>query len=116
MKIVTRIVFVFLVLFTTILSAGQARAQHAVEHADVIIRVEGLACPICAYGLEKRLKKIDSVETLSVRIRDGEVRMNLKEGAAIAEEQILEAVMDAGFTLIGITYRDVEAGSSRCPG
>ena len=116
MKIGTRIIFVFLVLLTTMLSAGQARAQEAAENPDVTLSVEGLACPICAYGLEKRLKKIDSVDTLSIHIKDGEVRMKLKEGSSIAEEKIREAVLDAGFTLTGITYREEEAGSSRCPG
>lgn len=111
MKTTTRRAFVFLVLLTAALFVRPAMAQEAVEHPDVTIGVEGLACPICAYGLEKSLKKIDTVQAVSIHIKDGEVRMKLRDGAAIVEGDIRKAVVDAGFTLTTIAYRDKKAGS-----
>lgn len=102
-----------LILLTSLIFVRQTTAQDAIAVPDVTIRIEGLACPICAYGLEKRLKRIDTVEAVSIHIRDGEVRMKLKEGATIEEGQIREAVSEAGFTLSGITYREEKAESSR---
>ena len=104
--------FVFLVLLSMIMLARPVNAQDVVESPDVTIQVEGLACPLCAYGLEKRLKKIDSIEAISVHLKTGEVRIKLKQGTPITEERIRKAVLDAGFTLTGITYREKEAKSS----
>ena len=95
-----------------IMLARPVNAQDVVESPDVTIQVEGLACPLCAYGLEKRLKKIDSIEAISVHLKTGEVRIKLKQGTPITEERIREAVLNAGFTLTGITYREKEAKSS----
>jgi periplasmic mercuric ion binding protein len=102
---------VILVLLTALSPTQSASAQDAVEHPDVTIGVEGLACPICAYGLEKRLRKIDAIDLISVHIKDGEVRIALKEDSQVNEEQLREAVKDAGFTLTAITFQSEDSQS-----
>ena len=94
----------FFALLLGMAAAPQAQAQNRIENPDITIAVNGLACPFCAYGLEKKLKKLDGVEALSVQMEEGRVQMKLKEGATVTEEQILEAVADAGFTVTEITY------------
>ena len=35
-------------------------ASEDVKNPDVIVYVDGLACPFCAYGIEKKLNDLDA--------------------------------------------------------
>ncbi len=63
------------------------------------VEVAGLACPFCAYGIEKQLSALEGVETVEVHIRDGAVIVSLRDGATLDEAAVRQAVDDAGFTL-----------------
>ena len=103
----------FFALLLGIASAPHAQAQNKIEYPDVTIVVDGLACPFCAYGLEKKLKKLEGVEALTVDMKEGQVQIKLKEGATVTEEQISEAVTDAGFTVTEITYPGKEKAAAK---
>ncbi|MDC0662341.1 heavy-metal-associated domain-containing protein [Marinobacter sp. SS21] len=64
-----------------------------------ILGVDGLACPFCAFGVEKRLTKVEGVTGIEVEVADGVVRVTLQEGKTLTEEQARQAVAEAGFTL-----------------
>jgi len=61
--------------------------------------VDGLACPFCAYGIEKKLSAIEGVEGIETDIKSGQVVVTLAEGRTLSEEVARQAVKDAGFTL-----------------
>lgn len=63
------------------------------------IHVDGLACPFCAYGLEKRLKKVDGVKEIEADIGAGTITVTMAEGKTLGKEQARKAVKKAGFTL-----------------
>jgi mercuric ion binding protein len=65
----------------------------------VVVRVEGLTCPFCAYGLEKRIKKLSVVQELAIDIKKGAMELFPKEGKHIDLDEVKEAVKNAGFTL-----------------
>ncbi len=69
------------------------------EKADYAIGVDGLACPFCAYGIEKQLNRIAGVETVSTDIKSGTVTVTMEEGVTLEEVAATKAVEDAGFTL-----------------
>ena len=62
------------------------------------MRVDGLACPYCAYGIEKNLKKIDGVEKIDVDLNNGLVTVNVSEGVKLTDTQMVKLFTDAGFT------------------
>jgi copper chaperone len=62
------------------------------------MRVDGLACPYCAYGIEKNLKKIDGVEKIEVDLDKGLVIVDVASGATLTDEQMVKLFTDAGFT------------------
>ena len=62
------------------------------------IRVDGLACPYCAYGIEKKLKQIDGVEKIDVDLDKGLVTVDVAEGTTLTEPQMKKLFKDAGFT------------------
>lgn len=63
------------------------------------LHVDGLACPFCAYGIEKQLSAVDGVARVETDIKQGVVVIMMKEGAAIDEAAARQAVKKAGFTL-----------------
>ena len=63
------------------------------------LAVDGLACPFCAYGIEKRLSAIEGVESVETDVKSGQVVVSLAEGKTLSEAVARQAVEDAGFTL-----------------
>lgn len=61
--------------------------------------VKGVACPYCAFGVEKHLNKVDGVENVVVDIGDSVVRVTMTDGTELTESQARTAVENAGFTL-----------------
>lgn len=62
------------------------------------MRVDGLACPYCAYGIEKYLKKIDGVDAIEFDLNNGLVTVNVAEGVTFSDVQMTKLFNDAGFT------------------
>jgi len=62
------------------------------------MRVDGLACPFCAYGIEKKLKALDGVSNIKVDLDRGLVSLDMKEGGKLTDEQMKKLFNDAGFT------------------
>ncbi|MFQ5708994.1 MAG: cation transporter, partial [bacterium] len=69
----------------------------------VTLRVDGLSCPFCAYGMEKKLKRIENMEKLDIKINEGLVILFFKEGAKVDKQVISKKVKEAGFTPREIT-------------
>ena len=62
------------------------------------MRVDGLACPYCAYGIEKKLNAIDGVEKIDVDLENGLVIVDVIEGIKLSDEQMTQRFDDAGFS------------------
>jgi mercuric ion binding protein len=60
--------------------------------------VDGLACPFCAYGLEKKLTPLPGVTAVRIDYQAGWVELTLGDGATLEEATIRRAVRAAGFT------------------
>lgn len=63
------------------------------------LHVDGLACPFCAYGLEKKLGALPGVQGLETRIEDGTVIVTMTDGATLDAASAKQAVKEAGFSL-----------------
>ena len=96
-------------LFLILLTGSYLLAQEptvVTPEQQVRVRVDGLSCPFCAYGLEKKLLEIDGVKSVEISIDDGEALLTLDRDAEIVEETIKKEVKDAGFTPREIFYPD----------
>jgi len=67
------------------------------------IRVDGLACPYCAYGIEKKLTAIDGVKNLNVDLENGLVSVDVSDGVVLTEADMKQLFEDAGFTYRSMT-------------
>jgi len=85
----------FLILGFLLSSAFPLYAESATQ--KIVIKVEGLYCPFCAYGLEKNLKKLKGFKKVEVNLKHGVAELHIKTGVRVTDTAIQKAVEDAGF-------------------
>ena len=93
------------VLLSMTIPASLALAGGKAAYA---IGVDGLACPFCAYGIEKQLRRIDGVDSVSTDIAGGTVTVTMEEGVTLEEGLAEKAVKNAGFKLRSFEERSAE--------
>jgi len=80
---------------TAVLAAG----------TQYVMRVDGLACPFCAYGIEKKLDAVDGVERIDVDLKQGLVTVDTAAGVTLSDSQMTQLFDDAGFTYRSMTSK-----------
>lgn len=88
-------------IMSLLLSLGLGNMPlEAAESKDqtVLVKVDGLSCPFCAYGVEKKLKALDGIKDIHVKMNEGEVIITFEAETKIDVEAIKTAVEDSGFT------------------
>lgn len=88
-------------LVMTALRPGPGAAQPAGEGPVYRLEVAGLACPFCAYGIEKKLTRSEGVARVDIDIDAGVVRVTMEPGRRLEEARARRLVDEAGFTLRG---------------
>ncbi len=86
--------------------AGPAQAQET--KGVYTLQADGLACPFCAYGIEKQLSAIEGVESVETDIKSGTITVTMQDGANLSEDDARKAVETAGFTMR--EFKDQAAG------
>lgn len=86
------LVSVFILAAPSLLSAKQ----------KIVVRVDGLSCAFCAYGLEKKLGELEEVEKVQINLKNGTAVLTVKDDKTITDEQLKKIVSDAGFTLSSV--------------
>jgi len=87
----TSYILILLIGFT-----GLAQAQ---EGRDLVeVQVDGLGCPFCAYGLEKKFKEFKGIDDIAIDIETGDFSFSYPAEKNIGLKAILEQVKKAGYT------------------
>lgn len=60
--------------------------------------MDGLSCPFCAYGLEKRIQEIPTVKQSIIDLKEGTAQLIPNEGQHIDIDEVKAAVKAGGFT------------------
>ncbi len=68
------------------------------EIKSIAVTVDGLACPFCAYGIEKKTKRLKGVKEIEIHLNAGTVILKCTEAKSPAFADVRTAVKDAGFT------------------
>lgn len=71
------------------------------------MRADGLACPYCAYGVEKKLNEIEGVQQIEIDLNAGVVTVTVAEGVELTEPQMKKLFNDAGFTYRGMEKKSL---------
>ncbi len=94
MKKITYIGFLLLFVFFSNYTAQ----TNANKNRKIKIEVEGLSCPFCAYGLEKKLKNLEGVKNMEIDFNEGIVSLTIQNSKTISDKQIKQVVINSGFT------------------
>ncbi len=63
------------------------------------LRVDGMACAFCAYGIEKKFKKMDGVKSVDINLQKGLVQVRTNSDKTFTEDELETLIHDSGFTL-----------------
>lgn len=67
------------------------------------LRVEGLGCPFCAYGLEKKFKDVKGIKALKIDIQTGKMTYTVPAADKMTLADADARVTKAGYTAKGIS-------------
>lgn len=76
------------------------------------LKVNGLACPYCAYGIEKTFQKTGKIAHIGVQIAKGFVVLHMKPGQTFTHKRLKQLVANAGFTLKGVKTENGPGGAA----
>lgn len=97
---------IFIMALLLVAAVLGAPAVSLAGPASVTVRVDGLSCPFCAYGLEKRIKKMEGVKDLTIDIENGTVTVVYQDKKFFTEQGLSKTVKEAGFTPKGMVLKD----------
>ena len=61
------------------------------------VRVNGMACPFCTYGIEKKLRALPGAREVKVDLEAGRATFEAPAGT-VSKEQVQKAIKEAGFS------------------
>ncbi|MGB3591258.1 MAG: cation transporter [Nonlabens sp.] len=98
----------YLLLLLLVTGSAFAKAQSQKTMDKYEIQVDGLGCPFCAYGLEKKFKEFKGIKDVAIDIETGDFSFLYPSSNALTMEQVTEQVKKAGYTpnLATITRAD----------
>jgi copper chaperone CopZ len=94
---------ILLILSTIFLNIIEISAKDFPDSVYVKADVDGLSCPFCAYGMEKKIGELEGVENLFISL-DGFVTFNTAKKDKVGEKVLKNLIEDAGFTLRKVDY------------
>lgn len=95
--------FIFAVL---LFGQTTAKAQSKTDHVYIKMEVNGMACPYCAYGMEKELKKVSGVADVKIQLKEGLAYIATLKKQKPLKESLALIITNAGFTPGKIEYSD----------
>jgi len=100
---ITALPFAILLLVGT---GAMAPAQSFAASAHrIVLTIDGLDCPYCAYGLRKRLLAIPGVAGVELSLDDSQAVIEMAPGSDISNREIRKAISSAHFSGGEVTYQ-----------
>ncbi|MEQ9424062.1 MAG: heavy-metal-associated domain-containing protein [Cyclobacteriaceae bacterium] len=94
---------IIIVALISLVGISYAQEQNTTLKGKIKVQVDGLSCPFCAYGLEKKLKTMEGVAEIKIDVENAFALLTIEEGKTVTEAAIRENVKKAGFTSREIT-------------
>lgn len=91
--------FLIIMVSVPLFSQEATKAPIKAQGNQIQAEIDGLSCPFCAYGLEKKLKALPAINKLDIDINKGLIQIYLKDGQKVDKKEINTKVTEAGFTL-----------------
>lgn len=69
------------------------------------VQVEGLGCPFCAYGLEKKFKELKGIKKVKIEMETGMMNFEYPAKKALTIVQVEKQVEKAGYTPVAVSIQ-----------
>ncbi|RNC92882.1 MAG: copper chaperone [Allomuricauda sp.] len=89
---------IVLTLIIGLLTTMGVTAQKSMD--KFMVQVDGLGCPFCAYGLEKKFKEFKGIKDVKIDIETGDFSFNYPAEKELTMDAVLAQVEKAGYTPI----------------
>jgi len=97
------VIVIILMIVTVIGNSKVVKAQNKNKERDAItVKVDGLGCPFCAYGLEKKFKELKVVKDVKIELETGIFTFTYPAADTIGIEKIKAQVDKAGYTPVQV--------------
>jgi len=73
---------------------------------EYTMQVHGAVCASCAYGLEKKFKKIEGVEKFDIDLKSGQVFVCAKDSVNFTEDQLTKLFIESGYSYKGMEVKE----------
>jgi mercuric ion binding protein len=93
------------------------------QYDQFTVRVDGLGCPFCAYGLEKKFKEVDDIKDIEINLQEGIMTYKVPSSLGMDFDRVVKLVDDAGYTAISVrvirsngveeSFQNKDAGSAK---
>ncbi len=89
----------FVLAFLSFVFVNDASAQKGSKDRDNYeIKVDGLGCPFCAYGLEKKFKDFKGIKNVKIDMETGKFTFTYPASTPLTVAQVEGKVEEAGYT------------------
>ncbi len=94
------------ILFVLLLLPIWVFGQQSISSDTVYISIEikGMACPYCAYGMERELKGLTGVDDVDILLVEGRAYIQTLEVNKPTEASLAEIIKNGGFTVGEIVF------------
>ena len=89
-----KLIIAFMLIFATTAFA---------DGKKLTVKIDGMTCPSCAASVESQFRKLDAVDSIDISLRKGIAIVTLKEGKDLKEDDVKNAVKNAGFKAIEVS-------------
>jgi len=87
---------IIVALFLTLIVQFSVSAQSGID--TFMVQVDGLGCPFCAYGLEKKFKELKGIKNIKIAIATGGFSFGYPAEKALTMQTVKSQVEKAGYT------------------
>lgn len=95
-----KLIFLFATLF---MFSGTYAQDAATDGRDQFtVKVDGLGCPFCAYGLEKKFKEFKGIDDVKIEMETGIFTFSYPTADALAMDKVENQVDAAGYTAVTV--------------
>lgn len=93
-----------LMLVATILLIGWSSNANAQTNTtdEFLVQVDGLGCPFCAYGLEKKFKELKGMKKAKIDMETGNFTFLFPTERKLTIDQVEKQVVAAGYTPVSV--------------
>lgn len=102
MKNIIKLSLLIVLSFIFVLPANAQKKKKKEKHQGpvdkITVQVDGLGCPFCAYGLEKKMQEMEGVKKFEIQMESGLTSFTYPAEKMLTLEAVKEQVDKAGYT------------------